>query len=418
LVAAALVIPAGGANGDPPDLTFSGELQRVTADSIAIRQADGIIIEARNTATDGDLSPGSLSQRYALGDQVEITCARIVGVYSAQAGRFLWLQLEALEFLRAPSEEERRKALASKAWRYGANLLQRDASVLLRRASPGQPLPGEASPGGPRPATAPNELSAEPTTEWPARAALTLLPDGRLALSTEPTPEWPARLEHIRSHILAYAAELPNFVADEVAKRYVSGPSQPPHWRLVDTIKSEITVHGGRVSRAHITVSGKPWNSPYGAIPGSLLWGEGFGSQLPCLFAPGSPTVFEPGAPVNEGGKLLSVVRFSSPPDECEFVWTTYQQFYPSRMGRIWLTEPEEDVVRLEMESLAFPSAFALSAFEKGVSWGIVKIGGGAHLLPVLAEITSRDSHGGMTLTRSEYKNHRHFEVASHVTFQ
>jgi hypothetical protein len=86
--------------------------------------------------------------------------------------------------------------------------------------------------------------------------------------------------------------------------------------------------------------------------------------------------------------------------------------------GRIWLDEPEENVIRLEEDSRVFPKDFSISAEESRTSWDFVKIGDATHLLPVSADITFTMSDGGMTLTRCEYKNHRHFEAASRITFQ
>jgi hypothetical protein len=357
LVVAASLLLTGSATGAPPKLAFTGELQQVTGVSIAIRLADGRIIEARNTATGGDLSPRNLAKRYTVGDRVEITCVAFGGVYSPLVRRRLSLELKKLRFLRTPSREERSKALASKAWRQSPNLL---------KVGPSESAPGEGLP-----------------------ASL------------------PPAIEQIRSHIMKFVSGMPNFVADEVAKRYVS-TTNPPNWRLADTIESEITFKGSAVSREHITVNGKPWNSTYRELPG-FKWTDAFGSQLTYLFDPACPTTFEP-----EG---KTVVRYSSPPDGCEFFWQDYQQFYPGKTGRILLEEGEENVIRLETNSEVFPEAFPISSSEKQVSWDFVKIGDAAHLLPVSAEIQIALSTGEMRLARHEYKNHRHFEAASNVTF-
>ena len=207
---------------------------------------------------------------------------------------------------------------------------------------------------------------------------------------------------------------MPNFVADEVARRYVSTTS-PPDWRLLDTIESEITFKGSAVSRHHMTVNGKPWTSGYRALPG-FKWTDAFGSQLSYLFEPNCPTTFEPEGQVSEGGKSLSVIQYTSPPDGCEFYWQDYQQFYPGKTGRILLDEGE--VVRLETDSEVFPEAFPISASKKQVSWDFVRIGDATHLLPVSAEITVLLSTGEMRRARHEYKNHRHFEAASNITFR
>jgi hypothetical protein len=365
---------AGAALGARSEVTFSGELQRVTAVSISVRLADGRIIEARDAATHGDLSPATLARLYTIGDRVEITCAPIGGSYAALLGRRLDLELKKLKLIRNPSREERTHALASKAWRQSPNLLQ-------------------------------------VADEEPAQA------DGGAADEPKnvPDPEWPARLKQIRSRIVKFVSQMPNFVADEVATRYVSVVN-PPDWRLSDTIESETTVKRGAISREHIVVDGKPWESPYRELPG-FKWTDAFGSQMTYLFDPKCPTVFEPGGRIAEGGKSLSVVLFSSPPDGCEFYWQSSEQFYPGKTGRILLDESEENIVRLETESRVFPEAFPISSVEKQVSWELVKIGDAAHRLPVSAQITVVLSTGEMRLAKHEYKNHRHFEAASNITF-
>jgi len=378
----ALLFAVNGVS-ERPDLVFSGDFQRVTDVSISIRLADGRIIEVRNTQTHGQLSPGALAKRYGVGDQVKITCSPIKGVYSQLIGRSLDLQLKKLQLLRAPSAEEAAKALASKAWRQSPNLLRTDRPWL--------PAPEESQP----PAVPP----AEPG-DGPGKG---------------PALDWPARLAQIRAHILEFVAEMPNFVADEVARRYVSN-TKPPDWRLVDTIESEITFRGSAISRQNMVVNGKPWNSPYRALPG-FKWTDAFGSQLRFLFDPTCPTTFEPGGRVNEGDRSLPAGSYSSPPDGCEFYWQDYQQFYPGKTGRILLDEGEENVIRLETNSEVFPEAFPISAIEKRVSWDFVKIGDAVHVLPVAAEITVVLSNGEMRLAKHEYRNHRHFEAASKVTF-
>ena len=77
----------------PGKEVFSGELQEVTAESISIRLTDGRIIEARNAADIGDLSPRSLAGRFTVGDLVEITCTGIKGVYYPPIGHNLLLEL-------------------------------------------------------------------------------------------------------------------------------------------------------------------------------------------------------------------------------------------------------------------------------------------------------------------------------------
>jgi hypothetical protein len=215
---------------------------------------------------------------------------------------------------------------------------------------------------------------------------------------------------------LAFASRLPNFVADEVAKRYAS-LTNPPKWRLLDTVESEITFKGSRETREHIRVNGKRWDYPYDMLPGQRFEG-GFGADLPALFNPDCPTTFELAGRVSEGGRSLSLIRFSSPPDGCvgQFL-SSYQRFFAGETGRILLDERRENVMRFEANARGFPKAFSMAASETQVSWDYVKIGDETHLLPVSSDFITVGQAGGMSLMRAEYKNHRHFEASSNIMF-
>jgi len=344
------------------NVVFSGQIERVTNSTISVLLSDGRIIESRITASHGELSPGSLAKHYVVGDRVEITCTKIPGLYDSQIGRRLFLDLRKLRPLQEPSDEERSRALASKAWRQSPNLLETAGA-------------------------------APPIIE----------------------PTLPGSMEQIRAHILEFVAEMPNFVADEVAKRYVS-VTHPPDWRLADTIESEITFHGNTVSRDHILVNGKSWTGAYRTLPG-FKWTDGFGSQLKFLFDDHCPTQFRSEGRLLEDGTAVSVVSYSSPAGGCEFYWQDYQQFYPAKTGRIVLDAQEERVIRLETQSAGFPEAFPIASVRKQVTWNLVTIGDAVHWLPIAAEIQVVRSNGEMRLARHEYKNHRHFEAASTITF-
>src|SRR5262249_17545607 len=63
-------------------------------------------------------------------------------------------------------------------------------------------------------------------------------------------------LEHAREVNLERAAKLPNFVADETAKRYKSRHTNPPQWEFVDTIEAEISVKGAFFRRDNTRLNG------------------------------------------------------------------------------------------------------------------------------------------------------------------
>ena len=75
------------------------------------------------------------------------------------------------------------------------------------------------------------------------------------------------------------------------------------------------------------------------------------------------------------------------------------------------------NVIRLDEEATDFPADFELAQSNEEVSWDYVKIGDASHLLPVAANFVILYSSGARTRIDVEYKNHRHFEASSNITF-
>ncbi len=215
-------------------------------------------------------------------------------------------------------------------------------------------------------------------------------------------------------------ANMPNFVADETAKRYTSPrKANPPVWKLEDTIESEITFKGTVPTREHIRINGKPWNKP--SIPG-VSWSVEFGTEIKPVFDPECPTeiAFE-GRRETLGKQLLAYV-FTSPSDGC-FGTATWGSFWgskhytPAVTGRALVEDPGGSLIHYEEESSGYPKGFAVQSFKQTISWDYVKIGDASYLLPVAMDFDLGFTSGDPYHVSVEYKNHRRFEAAANVTF-
>ena len=84
---------------------------------------------------------------------------------------------------------------------------------------------------------------------------------------------------------------MPGFVANEVAARSLRrrGESQ---WKQIDTVESEVAVHGNNLARSHIRVNGKPYETGSNLPPGPYTSG-GFGEDLKALLDPNCANKFE-----------------------------------------------------------------------------------------------------------------------------
>jgi hypothetical protein len=359
LPASLLVWQAGRVFG--ADVSFTGSLERVGDQSISVKLADRRVIDARLPGT-ADLRASAIAAGYRFGDEVEIRCRAIRPVWEEGTSRFQSLEIAAIRFLRRPSPEEVSNLLEAKS-REGKNLLDRPPAIV--------PIPKRTA---------------------------------------------DAALEHTRRVNLAYAANMPNFVADEIAKRYRSTP-QSPDWRDYDTVESEIAFKGRRAERQQIRRNGKPWDQGFDALPG-FKWYEGFETEIIPLFDPRCPTTIEFQGPATVGGRQLLEYRFHSPVDGCfPFLYFTYQRYNPARSGRFFVDDPGGSVMQVDDEADDFPADFEFARRDEHVFWDYVKIGDNAHLLPVRAEFLVSYSSGTRYKVEVEYKNHRHFEASTNITF-
>lgn len=231
----------------------------------------------------------------------------------------------------------------------------------------------------------------------------------------DPAPQ--AKLEQARKVNLEYAMHMPNFVADETAKRYASD-GKSARWRYTDTIETEISFNGSRAVRRQIRRNGKAWDRSFDELPG-FKWYGGFGTELRPLFDPQCPTALDYQGRAEARGKQTWVYKFTSPPDGC------FAEFFargshdnPPRTGQVFIDDSTGRVVRFNEDAEGFPAGFAFAGRDEQVWWDDVKIGSDTHLLPVGASFMVRYSSGGRYRVDVQYTHHRHFEASTSVTFQ
>jgi hypothetical protein len=367
LVLLAYLLVSQQGRGFDGDTSFTGSLERVGEQSISVKLADRTVVDAM-LANAPALAASAIAAKYSMGDEVEIKCKPIRPVWEAATSRLQSLEVTAIRFLRRPSPEEVSGMLEAKP-REGKNLLQRPVTPVFT----------------------------------PRRAA-------------DPDAPGNTELEHARRINLDYAAKMPNFVADETAKRYRS-TTESPDWRPYDTVQAEIAFRGRRAVREQIRRDGKPWNQSFDALPG-YKWYEGFETEITPLFDPQCPTTIEYEGRSKIGGRQLLEYRFSSPVDGCfPFLYFAFQRYNPARTGHVFIDGQEGSVIQVDDQSDGFPADFEFAGREEHIFWDYVKIGDNSHLLPVRVNFLVHYSSGTRYRVEVEYKNHRHFEASSNITF-
>ena len=185
-------------------------------------------------------------------------------------------------------------------------------------------------------------------------------------------------------------------------------------WRPLDTVESEISFRQVVTHRQNVRVNGRPWNEPN--LP-YFQWATGFGELRP-LFDTACPVTFENPRKTKVNGKAALEFRFQAPVDSCFTPWVVGGfQYNAARRGRVVVDETTSNALLFEEEIQDMPAPFDFQSEKESVTWGEVKIGEANHLLPVAYESTLWSKSGAVRVA-VEYKNHRHFETASSITFQ
>jgi hypothetical protein len=225
-------------------------------------------------------------------------------------------------------------------------------------------------------------------------------------------------LKHAREVNLERAAKLPSFIADEYVMRYKSRHVNPPDWKFADTIESELEVHGDRFQRQNTRINGKAWNKP--SFP-SFTWSVSFGEELKPLFDPECHTAMEFDRREENG----LAYKFKTPPgcfggftvQTTVLVVSNTKRYQPEWFGR-FLIDPAGNVVQFENNANRFPKGFGADPWKSISTWDYVVIGDAKHLLPVKLEIFGGFIRLDLWHVVVEYKNHRHFESTSDITFK
>jgi hypothetical protein len=300
--------------------------------------------------------PDGIAVSYNVADQVEIDCAPVKTVYDAQAKLHYHWQLKSLRFVRAATPLERAEAIARLSWQPEENLLK-------------------------VPAAAP--------------------------------PADPSGLDRVRRVNLEYRLKLPSFVADEIVQYHHSDDVGKP-WRLTHTIEAEVAIKNGRPAHQNIRRDGKPWKP---RLEGQL--NSDFGIHLTTIFDDARcPTRIEfAGREVARGMPML-VYHFSSPPDGCfGGVVLNGKLHVPAVTGRVLVDPAKGNAVMCEWEGSGFPEKFGADRYSITESWDYVTIAGASYLIPAWRETVVLKSGGEMERLTTEYKNFRHFESSTSVTF-
>ena len=234
-----------------------------------------------------------------------------------------------------------------------------------------------------------------------------------------PAPD-PGILETARAYALDYIRTLPDFICDEIVRRYREG-IDPGTWALNDTLTVRLSYYAHREDYKLLQVNNKPAaNRSYESLTGSISEGE-FGSLLRQVFEPGASTEIRFARWDSAGGQRVAVFAYRMTAAHARYAVNFVlndQRFsaVAGRRGEVFVDPATGQALRITSAADALPAGFPVDKLTSTLEYAPTEIGGRAFLLPRTAEV---EMNAGTYCTRNsiEFQTYHKFDAAAGVSF-
>jgi hypothetical protein len=227
-------------------------------------------------------------------------------------------------------------------------------------------------------------------------------------------PEAEALIEKAREAAFEFVETLPNFICDQVTKRYESKTLQPV-WKYRDRVDVELMYTNGKEDYRNVRMNGKALKK--GSPEDSGQWSTGeFGTVLADIFDPRTHTTFKPRGDSTASGMKAKEYGFWV--DQVNSNWTIRMSYAvkPAFSGAVWIEPQSGRALRVEMGTTSLPTDYPVDKVEAIVDYDWVAIGEKKYLMPVRSQNLACETHMfNCTKNEIEFKNYRKFNVESQV---
>jgi hypothetical protein len=299
--------------------------------------------------------------------------------------------------------------------RQGTNALTRIANFRVLGNAPGAVL---ASVG---PDAAAAALAHRDDSEDDEDAAVTLpevdpvhLNSGAAAL---PAIDQRRMWEDATASALSYSSHLPNFRCRRETRRLTGAVKSSDRFHETDAFVEELTYENGKETYRTVEVNGQKSTMQRDALKGVHSRGE-FGSMLKSVFRPEIAAQSKWTGRAITGGVLCDVFDVDVPVDKSNFVLTfNLRQEVAGFHGRVFFDQEAGLVRRIVFEGSGLPKNFGLQSPTFSLEYGMVRIAGQDHLLPLRSVLQVRE---GRQVVRNEtqFRDYRKFEASSEIKFE
>ncbi len=231
-----------------------------------------------------------------------------------------------------------------------------------------------------------------------------------------PMEEQKRMIEEFRNYGLSYTKQLPNFICNQVTRRY-DDPSGADFWRQLDVVNVRLTFNEQKEDYKVITVNGRMTDISMEKLGGTISSGE-FGSMMKEIFEQETEASFGFERWTTWRGRRTLVFNYRVEKYRSKYhvVADRTQDYVPAYHGLIYVDRDTKVVMRLTMDINEFPAGFPIQEVHNSLDYDFQKINGREYVLPLKAEVRSRSGRSQVK-NEVEFRLYRKFGVEANITF-
>jgi hypothetical protein len=222
-------------------------------------------------------------------------------------------------------------------------------------------------------------------------------------------------IREAREAAAAFTSGLPNYVAQQVTRRFFSAGNGG--WQPIDTVTAELAYANGKEEYRDIQIDGRPTSRP---LEKTGAWSTGeFGTTLEDLLSPDTKARFKRRAEDRVGSRIAVVYDFSVAQENSHWVLVAVDQrrYSPAYEGEMWIDKDTRRVLRIQQRTTHIPQDFPLTRAESTLEYAYIRIDQKTYLMPSSSENVGCLSSGTCTRNAIEFRNYRKYGAESQIKF-
>ena len=224
-------------------------------------------------------------------------------------------------------------------------------------------------------------------------------------------------LAEATEYAINYTARMPDFICTQVTRRFVD-PSGMEFWQKQDVITERLSFFEKKEEYKVVLVNNHPVNDmAHERLGGATSSGE-FGSMMKDIFDPWTQTRFEWERWATLRGKRAHVFSYAVPQARSKYTILAQgsERLTIGYHGLIYVDRDTNTIMKITLEGDDIPNGYPIREVRLALDYDQAEIAGQPYILPLKAELMSRQGSKFLIKNEVEFRMYRKFTAESTIT--